>query len=253
MNLPACPLPRRLLAASLATLASLACPGLAQAKPLTPFGHSCQSVHGVRFCPTTEAGAGRTANGVKTFDGVPLDVDVTLPATGNGPFPTIVMIHGWGNDKTSFEASTPQGDGNETYHYNNIFFAQHGYAVVNYTARGWGHSCGGGPSADHSGPCANGFIQLDDTRYEARDAQYLLGLLVDEGITKPNAIGVTGISYGGGLSLELAYLKNRIRLPDGRFAPWVSPKKRIPLSVTAAYPRWQWSDLVGENAGGHSA
>ena len=41
----------------------------------------------------------------------------------------------------------------------------------------------------------------------------------------PSALGVTGISYGGGQSIELAYLKNRIRLPDGEFAPWTSPER----------------------------
>jgi pimeloyl-ACP methyl ester carboxylesterase len=215
----------------------------ARAKALKPFGHACKAEHGVRFCPTQDGAAGRTVNGVRSFDGVPLDVDVTLPATGKGPFPTIVMVHGWGNDKTSFEATSAKGDGNETYHYNNVFYAQHGYAVVNYTARGFGHSCGGGPSADHSGACAKGYIHLDDTRYEARDAQYLLGLLVDEGISKPHALGVTGISYGGGLSLELAYLKNRVRLPSGKLIPWKSPHGTR-LSIAAAYPRWEWSDLV---------
>jgi pimeloyl-ACP methyl ester carboxylesterase len=214
-------------------------------KPLKPFGHTCSVVQSVRFCPTTDGAAGLTTDGVPSFDGVPLDVDVTLPATGNGPFPTIVMVHGWGGDKTNFESNTTgaAGDGNETWHYNNVYFAQQGYAVVNYTARGWGHSCGGGPSADHSGACANGYVQLDDQRYEARDVQTLLGILVDEHITQPAAIGVTGISYGGGLSMELAYLKNRIRLPNGTFAAWTSPKG-TPLSITAAYPRWEWSDLV---------
>jgi fermentation-respiration switch protein FrsA (DUF1100 family) len=210
---------------------------------LKPFGHACQIIHGVRFCPTTDAGPGRTVDGVKSFDGVPLDVDVTLPPTGNGPWPTIVMIHGWGGDKTNFESTTDAGDGNTTWHYNNVYFAQHGYAVLNYTARGFGHSCGGGPHADHTGTCAQGFIRLDDTRYEARDAQYLLGLMVDQGITKPDAIGATGISYGGGLSLELAYLKNRVRLPSGKLVPWKSPSGK-PLHIAAAYPRWEWSDLT---------
>ena len=103
----------------------------------------------MRFCPTTTL-----AERVPSFDGVPLDVDVTLPPTGNGPFPTIVMLHGWGNDKTSFESTTPDGDGNETYHYNNVYYAQHGYAVVNYTARGWGNSCGS-PSS-RTPDCAKG-------------------------------------------------------------------------------------------------
>jgi fermentation-respiration switch protein FrsA (DUF1100 family) len=212
----------------------------------TPFGHACSTQSdGVRKCATTDAGTGQTVNGVASFDGVPLDVDVTLPPAtfGGGPFPTIVMLHGWGGDKTSFESSSPTGDGSVTYHYNNDYFARQGYAVVNYTARGFGHSCGGGPNGYHSGPCGQGYIRLADTRYEARDTQYLLGLLVDEGITKPSAIGVTGISYGGGQSMELAFLHNRIRLPNRSFTAWTSAKK-TPLSIAAAWPRWPWSDLV---------
>ena len=234
----------------LGTLAVGLFPAAARAQP-APFGHACTvQPDGTRFCPTTDAGAGRTVDGVPSFDGVPLDVDVTLPpaSEGDGPFPTIVMLHGWGGSKTDFESATPDGDGSVTYHYNNDYFASHGYAVVNYTARGFGHSCGGGPTAtatytSASDPCANGYIRLADTRYEARDTQYLLGVLVDEGITKPDAIGVTGISYGGGQSLELAYLHDRVRLPDGSFAPWTSPNG-TPLAITAAWPRWPWSDLV---------
>jgi predicted acyl esterase len=156
---------------------------------------------------------------VHSFDGVPLDVDVTLPATGKGPFPTIVMLHGWGGSKTSFEASTPAGDGNETYDYNNLYYAQHGFAVVNYSSRGWGDSCGTAESRLEGG-CAEGWIRLADQRYEARDTQFLLGELVDQHIARGSALGVTGISYGGGQSIELAYLKNRIRLPNGEFERW---------------------------------
>src|SRR3954453_18058353 len=101
--------------------------GAAQGAAPAPFGHPCQAQNGVRFCPTSSL-----AQRVPTFDGIPLDVDVTLPPNGNGPFPTIVMLHGWGGDKTSFESSTPNGDGNETYHYNNVYYAQQGYAVLNY-------------------------------------------------------------------------------------------------------------------------
>lgn len=224
-------------------------PAVAQADP-APFGHPCTTqADGTRFCPTTDAGPGRTVDGVPSFDGVPLDVDVTLPpaSAGNGPFPTIVMLHGWGNDKTSFESTDPSGNGTTTYDYNNDYYARQGYAVVNYTARGFGHSCGGGPTATATyvpgDPCANGYIRLADSRYEARDTQYLLGLLVDEGITQPTAIGVTGISYGGGQSLELAYLRNQIRLPDGSFASWTSPDG-TPLAIAAAWARWPWSDLA---------
>ena len=90
------------LAGSLAATASAAAP--------KPFGHACQAQDGVRFCPTTDL-----AHRVPTWDGVPLDVDVTLPTQGTGPFPTIVMLHGWGGSKTDFESSTPQGNGSTTW------------------------------------------------------------------------------------------------------------------------------------------
>jgi fermentation-respiration switch protein FrsA (DUF1100 family) len=236
---------RRFVTSAGLLIAGLVMTSSAAAAP-APFGHSCTTrSDGTRFCPTTDAGTGQTVNGVPTFDGVPLDVDVTLPSAqhGGGPYPTIVMLHGYGGDKTDFESSDPNGDGSVTYHYNNDYYARQGYAVVNYTARGFGHSCGGGPSGFHSGPCGQGYIRLADTRYEARDTQYLLGLLVDHGIAKRGGLGATGISYGGGQSLELAYLRNRIRRPNGSFAPWTSPEGKS-LSITAAWPRWPWSDLA---------
>ncbi len=223
-------------AAMIAGVAVLVPGDAAAAGPPAPFGHACTAQNGVRYCPTPTL-----AQRVPSFDGVPLDVDVTLPPTGNGPFPTIVMLHGWGGDKTSFESSSPSGDGNETYHYNNVYYAQQGYAVLNYTARGFGNSCGS-PSS-RTADCAKGWIHLADQRYEARDTQYLLGLLVDQKITNRSAIGVTGISYGGGQSIELGYLRNRMRLPNGSFSAWTRPSGQS-LAIKAAYPRWPWSDLV---------
>jgi fermentation-respiration switch protein FrsA (DUF1100 family) len=215
----------------------LAAPSLATAEQM-PFGHGCKAQNGVRFCPTESL-----SQRVPSFDGVPLDVDVTLPPSGAGPFPTIVMMHGWGGSKADFESSSPEGDGNTTFDYNNVYYAQHGFVVLNYSARGWGRSCGSVESREETPGCEKGWVHLADQRFEARDTQYLLGLLADAKISKPGAIGVTGISYGGGQSIELAYLKSRIRLPGGEFAPWTSPKGKV-MKIAAAYPRWPWSDLV---------
>jgi hypothetical protein len=126
---------RRVLPAVLA-LALL--PASASAAPPAPFGHACTAQNGVRVCPTSALG-----DRVASFDGVPLDVDVTLPPTGDGPFPTIVMLHGYGGSKANYEASKPAGDGQPssdlgsatTYHWNSNFFARRGYAVVNQPLR----------------------------------------------------------------------------------------------------------------------
>ena len=188
-------------------------------------GLVCSAQEGVRFCP------GSTAVRVRTFDGVPLDVNVTLPASGDGPWPLLFQLHGWGGAKGGLSASKQ--------------WAERGYAVVNYTARGFGNSCGSAASrqADPAG-CAKGWIRLADSRYEVRDSQHLAGLLADEGVADPQRIGAMGGSYGGGQSLQLATLRDRVRLPDGSYDAWLSPDKGLPMRVAAASPSIPWSDLV---------
>ena len=230
------------IAAALAACAALFVPATATAAPPNPFGHACNPQNGVLFCPTSGL-----EDRVATWDGVPIDVDVTLPATGDGPFPTIVMVHGLGQSKTTFEAVDDNGTGADgstpvqRYHYNNVFYAKRGYAVVNISERGYGNSCGT-PLSRTSPGCDRGWQHLDDQAYEARDIQYLLGLLVDEGVTQPSAVGVTGISYGGGMTNILAYLRDRVRMPDGTLVKWTSPNG-TPLHVAAAWSRWGWADL----------
>jgi pimeloyl-ACP methyl ester carboxylesterase len=230
---------RALLALASAVAAGALAPAGAAAAPPAPFGHACEPRNGVLFCPTRTL-----ADRVPSFDGTPLDVDVTLPpdATAGRPRPTIVMLHGWGGEKGAFESDSPEGGSSTTYHYNNSYYARRGYVVVNPTARGFGRSCGkAGFTAECEG--RRSYVHLADQRWEARDVQHLLGLLADQRVSAPGALGVTGISYGGGQSIELAYLRDRIRLADGSFARWTSPAGRA-LAIRAAYPRWPWSDLV---------
>jgi alpha-beta hydrolase superfamily lysophospholipase len=198
-----------------------------------PFGMlTCKDIPAehVRFCP------GGFVDGkdlrVRSFDGVPLSADVTLPASGNGPWPLIVMLHGLGLTKAEFEG--PGALQNEA-------FARRGYAVLTYTARGFGNSCGN--SQSRTSGCSRGWIRLADQRYEVRDTQYLAGMLVDEGIAKP-AIAVTGVSYGAGQALELAFLDNRVLRRDGKLVPWTSPHLHIPMRVAATFAEWAWSDLA---------
>jgi hypothetical protein len=166
---------------------------------------------------------------VPSWDGVPLDVNLTFPpAAQNGPHPLIVYLHGWGGSKDAAALDT-----------NGL--AQRGYAVMAYSARGFGDSCGSTASRDAPG-CARGWIHLGDARFEARDTQHLAGMLHDAGLVE-RGVGVTGDSYGGGQSLILAALKNRIMRPNGKLRPWRSPDGDR-MKIAAAAPRIGWSDLA---------
>jgi hypothetical protein len=188
-----------------------------------------EQANGQRHC-----GSSAPRSTVKTFDGVPIDVNVAFPpAPASGPdgnFPLIGTYHGYGGRKASF-ADMQQ-------------WLDKGYAVFSMTDRGFRESCGSQASrdADPAG-CAEGYVRLDDTRYEVRDAQHFMGLLADEGLIDPNRIGAIGPSYGGGISLALAALKNRVMLQDGSLVPWTSPGGRQ-MQIAGAAPWITWSDLA---------
>ncbi len=219
---------RRALATSAALLAL--CAATAPAASAAPLGLStCGVVQGVYQCSGLAS----------TWDGIPLDVTVTLPSAAATGLPLVAELHGLGNSK--YEYLDP---GSTAYTDNAFAWARDGYAVLTYTARGFWGSCGT-PQSRAASPlaCAGGYIHLADVRYEARDTQELIGRLVDEGIADKSKIGVTGDSYGGGQSFELAALRDRIKLPGGQLVPWRSPMG-TPLSLAAAAPVIPWTDLA---------
>lgn len=179
--------------------------------------------------PTLTASLDAPRSTTRTFDGVPLDVNVAFPSTGSPPYPVVGEYHGWGQAKLSFQAAQR-------------WLAQ-GYAVYTLSQRGWGESCGS-PAARAADPagCAKGHLHMMDLRYEVRDSQLLLGRLVDQGLIDPTRIAAVGGSYGGGMSLKLAALKNRTMQPDGTLVPWTSPGG-IPMRLAVALPLATWSEL----------
>lgn len=173
-----------------------------------------------------------------TWDGVTkIDLDVVLPPQPSGgedgPYPVIGLFHGWGGEKIGLEDERVQQ------------WAEAGYAVFSMSDRGWGDSCGGSDPGRLLDPtaCAQGYNHLMDDRYEVRDAQYLISILADEGVAQPKKIGATGVSYGGGMSMALASLRNRTMLPDGELVPWKSPGGKE-MELAAAVPQWPWTDLA---------
>src|SRR6516165_7260297 len=216
----------RKLTVLLVLISALALAPAARADITSVFGGavSCTTQgNGVRFCGSTSP-----RSTTPTFDGVP-------PAPGScpdGPYPLIMLLHGYGADKQVGDLSSAQ------------HWLDQGYATFSMTERGFGESCGSPASqaADPSG-CAHGYIRLMDDHYEVRDAQYLAGELVDEGLIEPTHIGATGGSYGGGKSMALAALKDRVMLPDSSLVPWTSPAG-TPMSLAAAAPVAPWTDLA---------
>jgi dienelactone hydrolase len=191
---------------------------------------------------------------VPSFDGTPLDVDVSIPATARGPLPLMVMMHGWGNSKTEWEATTLEGDNADKWHWNNAWFAAHGYTVLTYSARGFHGSCGKDQASGYiytqDGSCTGhaSWTHLADRRWEVHDTQYLAGLLVDAGVARPQVVA-TGGSYGGGQSWDLALSQDRVvdagsSDPSAPILhPWVSPRG-VSLHLVAAVPRYPWTDLA---------
>ena len=105
-------------------------------------------------------------------------------------------------------------------------------------------SCGGRLDANSKAPpCELGYIHLMSRAYEVRDVQTLLGKLADEGVINPQAIGATGGSYGGGMSLQLGSLKDRVELPNHELIPWESPGGK-PMKIAATAPEFPWTDLA---------
>ena len=168
------------------------------------------------------------------FDGVPIDVAAAFPpepASGpDGPYPLIMLFHGYGGAKHSMLSMQPWVD--------------RGYATFTMTSRGFGESCGTAASraVDPAG-CANGYIRFNDARYEVRDAQEFAGLLADESRILPQNIGALGGSYGGAMSMSLAALKDRKMLTDGSLVPWQSPSGKA-MRIAAAAPEIPWSDVM---------
>ena len=210
---------------------------------------------------------------VPGFDGLPFSVDVTVPCGASGPRPTVVMAHGFTDDKTVWE-ETGKGDRSvsrdrpeQDSHWNNVWFVTRGYAVLNYTARGWHDSCGpdtpGATKATPAPQCASHqyWIHLDDKRWEVRDAQWLTGGLVQSGVADPGRLAMTGGSYGGAPTASAALLAGNVMCgaspvpaalgpdpchgkADGDLVPWTTPDGRTPLQWAAAVPMYTFADLI---------
>lgn len=190
---------------------------------------------------------------VPSFDGSPLDVDVTRPMPGTGDrHPMIVLLHGFGNDKHEWESTSDVADGADKYHWNNHWFARHGYYVITYTARGFRDSgprasyqpatpAGGAPTCLPPGGSAcppTGTIRVKNKDVEIRDTQWLAGLtaLAYPDINR-DQVAVSGGSYGGGES----WLQAAAQAGSEYWSDFPGlPRLRLQVAV----PKYPWTDLA---------
>ncbi len=146
----------------------------------------------VALAPTTAAQAAQSLiiEGAATSADDPtpvlLDADLYLPQ--QTPAPAIVLAHGFGGSKQSVAEDAQ-------------WWADQGYAVLAYTARGFGES--------------TGTISMNSPQFEVADAQRILDDLagrpevVIDSSGDPRA-AVAGGSYGGALALLLAGYDDRV-------------------------------------------
>ncbi|MFI7542899.1 alpha/beta fold hydrolase [Actinoplanes sp. NPDC049599] len=118
---------------------------------------------------------------------VDLDTRLYLPS-GDGKAPAVLLGHGFGGTKNSVRDDAES-------------LADRGYAVLTWTARGFGASAGE--------------IHLNSPDYEVKDAQRLLDWLAGQPRVQTDAagdprVGVVGGSYGGALALLLAAQDPRV-------------------------------------------
>jgi hypothetical protein len=148
-------------------------------KTATPVPCAVQG-NGVRLCDETAFDPPRPRSTVRTYDGVPIDVRVAFPpepASGpDGPYPLIALFPRYAGEKLSKQDTA--------------WWQGHGYATFTMTDRGFGESCGTQASQDAEPTrCGPGFVRMMSTLYEVRDAQELIGRLVEDGVVDPQRIG----------------------------------------------------------------
>jgi len=112
---------------------------------------------------------------INAADGTALSADAYVPDSPRPAqgFPAIIFINSWALSKEEYIAEA-------------LRFADDGYLVVSYSARGWGLSDG---QVGVAGP------------NDIADIRSVVDWVIDDGRADPSRIGIGGISYGGGLSL----------------------------------------------------
>ncbi len=134
---------------------------------------------------------------VSSFDGTQIQLSF-MPADGAGRHPTVLEGHGWGGSRdTNPDSASDETTGNVGVGA----LRKAGFNVLTWDSRGFGNS--------------GGTVEVDSKDFEGRD----VGALIDWLAKQPEArldragdprVGMTGVSYAGGIELVSAPEDTRI-------------------------------------------
>ncbi|KJS63579.1 alpha/beta fold hydrolase [Streptomyces rubellomurinus] len=138
-----------------------------------------------------------------------VQLDTSFFTTGDSPRPAVLLAHGFGGSKEGERERAQQ-------------LARQGYAVLTWSARGFGHS--------------GGKIGLNAPDREVEDVKHLVDWLAQrpevqlDGPGDPR-VGITGASYGGAISLLASAYDHRIKAVATQITWWNLADALFPQGV----------------------
>ena len=145
-------------------------------------------------------------------DGVQIHGNLFSPKTDSSKLPLIIFVNSWVLEEHEYFAQAKK-------------LAEKGYLVFSYSTRGWG--------------CSGGKVDVIGPR-DIADLETVLDWLEKETPVDVKNIGMSGISYGGGMSLMAAAKVDRIKTVAAMSA-WGNLADAVYGNNT---PRQFWSSVL---------
>ncbi|MEU6356873.1 alpha/beta fold hydrolase [Streptomyces sp. NPDC047072] len=164
------------------------------------------------------------ADQIMSIDGVRIDTSYFTAGKGTEKRPAVLIGHGFGGSKNDVRAEAEK-------------LARDGYAVLTWSARGFGRS--------------TGKVGLNDPDAEVKDVSKLIDWLAKQPqvqLDKPGdpRVGVTGASYGGAISLLAAGYDDRVDAIAPSITYWNLSDALFPNGVFKKL----WAGIFVNSAGG---
>lgn len=121
---------------------------------------------------------------VESFDGTMIAANLITPMKIEGNLPTIIFVNSWSMEEHQYMKQA-------------IRFAKKGYQVLSYSTRGWG--------------CSEGYVDVIGPK-DIKDLHRIVDWLYENTNIDKTKLGITGLSYGGGMTLMALAKEPRIKV-----------------------------------------